>query len=62
MPSIGPLEIGIVMIIALFVFGPAKLPELGKTVGEGLRGFKGALTGDEDHVEEPKKVEAAKTA
>jgi sec-independent protein translocase protein TatA len=46
MPNIGPMEIGIVLIIALIVFGPKKLPDLGHSLGKGLREFKGSLTGD----------------
>lgn len=46
MPNIGPLEIGIVLVIALIVFGPKKLPELGKSLGKGIREFKGSI-GDE---------------
>lgn len=46
MPSIGPLEVGIVLIIALLVFGPRKLPELGKSVGSGMREFRSSLSGD----------------
>jgi sec-independent protein translocase protein TatA len=48
MPNIGPLEIAIVLIIVLVVFGPKRLPELGKSVGEGIKGFRGAMTGDDD--------------
>ena len=43
-PNIGPLEIAIVLIIALVVFGPKRLPELGKSAGKGLREFKGSLS------------------
>jgi sec-independent protein translocase protein TatA len=34
--------------IALLVFGPKKLPELGKGIGEGIRGFKSAIKADEE--------------
>ncbi|MDQ5893894.1 MAG: sec-independent protein translocase protein TatA [Actinomycetota bacterium] len=44
-PNIGPLEIGIVLLIALIVFGPRKLPELGKSVGSGLREFRESVSG-----------------
>jgi sec-independent protein translocase protein TatA len=44
--NIGPLEIGIVLIIALLVFGPKKLPELGKGAGQSIREFKESITGD----------------
>jgi sec-independent protein translocase protein TatA len=46
MPNIGPLEIMIVLIIALVVFGPKRLPELGQSVGKGIREFRGSLNGD----------------
>lgn len=46
--NIGPLEIAIVLIVALLVFGPKRLPELGRGVGEGLKGFKDSVTGDGD--------------
>ncbi|MDQ2699852.1 MAG: twin-arginine translocase TatA/TatE family subunit, partial [Actinomycetota bacterium] len=36
MPNIGPFEIAIVLIIALIVFGPKRLPELGRSLGKGL--------------------------
>ena len=57
MPNIGPLEIIVVLIIALVVLGPKRLPEFGRSVGKGLREFKGAITGREeermeDHSEE----------
>jgi len=48
MPNIGPLEIGIVLVIALIVFGPKKLPELGKSLGKGIREFKGSIGHDSD--------------
>jgi sec-independent protein translocase protein TatA len=46
--GIGPLEIGIVLVIALLVFGPKKLPELGSSLGRGIRGFGHGLKGEED--------------
>ncbi len=56
MPNVGPLEIVIVLIIALVVLGPKRLPDFGRSVGRGLREFKGALTGASsdrlDHEEE----------
>ena len=46
-----PTHILIIAIIALIIFGPRKLPEFGKGLGEGIRGFKDAMKG---HPEEPK--------
>jgi TatA/E family protein of Tat protein translocase len=46
MPNIGLPEILIVLIIALVVFGPKKLPELGQSLGKGFSEFKGAMTGE----------------
>jgi sec-independent protein translocase protein TatA len=44
--NIGPLEIIIVLIIALVVFGPKRLPELGNSLGRGIREFKETVTGE----------------
>ena len=41
-------QIAIVLVIALLVFGPKRLPELGRSLGNGLREFKGSITGDND--------------
>jgi sec-independent protein translocase protein TatA len=46
MPNIGPLEILIVLIIALVVFGPKRLPELGKSLGRGINEFRGTIGGE----------------
>jgi sec-independent protein translocase protein TatA len=45
MPSIGPMELIIVLVIALIVVGPRKLPELGRSLGGGMREFKDSITG-----------------
>jgi sec-independent protein translocase protein TatA len=47
--NIGPLEIIVVLIIALIVFGPKRLPELGRSLGRGIREFRGSVSGDHDH-------------
>ena len=42
----GPLEIGIVLLIVLVIFGPKRLPDLGRSLGSGMREFKDSVTGD----------------
>ena len=49
MGNVGPMEIIVVLIIALVVFGPKKLPELGKSLGKGINEFKGSINGDSYH-------------
>jgi sec-independent protein translocase protein TatA len=44
--SIGPLELVIVLAIALIVLGPKKLPEVGRSIGNGMREFKESLSGE----------------
>jgi len=44
--NIGPLEIIVVLIIALVVFGPKRLPELGNSLGRGIREFKESVSGE----------------
>lgn len=43
-----PLHLVVIFGVALLVFGPKKLPELGKGIGEGIRGFKSAMNPKED--------------
>ena len=57
MPNIGPMEIMIVLVIALVVFGPKRLPELGKSVGKGIREFRGSVSGEHSNDEAPLAVE-----
>ena len=52
MPQIGPLEILVVLVVALVVFGPKKLPELGRQVGRGYREFRKFQQGIRDDIED----------
>ena len=42
-----PTHLLVILVICLFVFGPKKLPELGKGLGDGIRSFKDAMSGDD---------------
>ncbi len=54
MPNIGPLEIAVVLIVVLLIFGPKRLPDLGRPMGRGMREFKDSVTGkDDDKAIEP---------
>jgi TatA/E family protein of Tat protein translocase len=50
--NIGPLEIIVVLIIALVVFGPKRLPELGSSLGRGIREFRSTVTGEKSEEED----------
>jgi sec-independent protein translocase protein TatA len=54
-----PMHLIVIFGIALLVFGPKKLPELGKGLGDGIRGFKSAMA-NADEKAEAKKAEADK--
>ena len=44
--SIGPGELIVVLVIALIVLGPKRLPEVGRSIGHGMREFKDSISGD----------------
>jgi sec-independent protein translocase protein TatA len=46
--KLGVPEVLVILVIALLIFGPRKIGELGKGLGEGIRGFKSAISGDGD--------------
>ena len=55
-----PMHLIIILIIALVIFGPGRLPELGSAIGKGIKGFKKALAEDDkDQVIEVKKENTA---
>jgi sec-independent protein translocase protein TatA len=53
------MEIIVVLIIALVVFGPKRLPELGKSLGKGIQEFKGTISGEKADADEPEAIEPA---
>ena len=70
MPTPGPLEIVILLVIVLLIFGPKRLPDLGRSLGRGMREFKDSVTGkdkdelpasSEEGTEKPEPVAAEPT-
>ncbi|HEY2335606.1 MAG TPA: twin-arginine translocase TatA/TatE family subunit [Solirubrobacterales bacterium] len=57
MPNVGPFELAIVAIIALIVFGPKRLPELGHSLGKAIREFRGSVSGESHEPERPEAIE-----
>ena len=60
--QIGPLELAVVLVIALLVLGPQRLPDVARSIGRGMREFRNAMAGegDEDEPAERPRVEAPK--
>jgi sec-independent protein translocase protein TatA len=58
MPNIGPLELVIVLVIVLVIFGPKRLPGLGRSLGSGMREFKDSVTGSNSKDDDPEQLEA----
>ena len=50
MPSIGPTELMIVLVLALLVLSPRRLPEAGRSLGRGIKEFKGSVRGVTDEL------------
>jgi sec-independent protein translocase protein TatA len=53
-----PIHLAIIAMVVLMVFGAKRLPEMGRSLGSGMRGFKSALTGDEEPVTLPEPINA----
>jgi sec-independent protein translocase protein TatA len=51
MPNVGPMEIIILVVILLLVFGSRRLPEIGRSLGKGMREFKDSVTGKDEEPE-----------
>jgi len=61
MPNVGPLELIVILAIALIVLGPKKLPEVGRSIGKGMREFRDSLSGDNDRRDEDEERPVLKT-
>ena len=62
MPRLGPMELAIILLIVLLIFGAGRLPQIGSALGGSLRAFKKSVTGQdevEDEESSDKKVKAA---
>jgi sec-independent protein translocase protein TatA len=55
MPNIGPLELVLILLVVLLLFGAKRLPELGRSLGSGMKEFKDSVTGKDD--DEPARTE-----
>lgn len=53
--KLGPMELVIILVIVLIIFGAGKLPEIGHAMGKALRGFKKSASGEEEKPAEAKK-------
>ena len=61
MPNIGPMELVIVLVVALLILGPKRLPAAGRSLGQGMREFKDSITGA-TKLDEPRSIETPSTA
>lgn len=57
MPNLGPVEIGLIVLVILLLFGATRLPKLGRSMGQSIRGFKQGL---QDEVVDEDDEKAAK--
>ena len=61
MPNVGPMELVVILAIALIVLGPKKLPEVGRSIGKGMREFRESLSGESDRRDDDEERPALKT-
>jgi sec-independent protein translocase protein TatA len=54
MPEIGITGLIVILVVALLIFGPKRLPEIGRSLGKGMREFKDSVTGSEQKSELPR--------
>jgi sec-independent protein translocase protein TatA len=61
MPNVGPWEIILLLLLALLLFGAKRLPEIGRSMGRGLREFKDSVAGKDDDRDEPAELPVTTT-
>ena len=59
MPNVGPLEIAGLLLLALLLFGAKRLPEIGKSLGKGMREFKDSISGKDDDDPQPELTQSS---
>ena len=52
--SLGPMELGIILLIVVMIFGVGKLPQIGSAIGKSIRAFKSSQASDDEEEETPK--------
>ena len=62
MPNIGAPELIVILVIALLVLGPKKLPEVGRSVGRGMREFKESISGNDKDDEEIPTIKSSESS
>jgi len=62
MPNVGPLEIVGLLLLALLLFGAKRLPEIGRSLGRGMREFKDSIAGKDDEDETPELTQSTTPA
>jgi sec-independent protein translocase protein TatA len=63
MPNLGPLEIGLIVLVILLLFGATRLPKLGRSMGQSIKGFKAGLNDElppDDDEKAAKEIASAK--
>ena len=58
--NLGPMELGIILLIVIMIFGVGKLPEVGSAIGKSIRAFKKSQESDDEEEEEPPKPKKRK--
>ena len=61
MPRLGPLELAIILLIVLLIFGAGRLPQIGSALGGSMRAFKRSITGQDDIEDEESLNKGVKT-